>query len=120
MALIIDPVENNFKKIHYFRKEHFNYYKQVKLTNSDEIAITLNDYYTDNYLEGSGADGIHFFNITADATLYVEGDTLYSLFSCTVRQRYRNLAIKLPIAVSGKVFVRVSFDVYYYTIEEDE
>lgn len=118
MAIIVEP-EYVEKKLHYFRKEHFNYYKQCELSNSDTILITLNNIFDENYANEFEADGIHFFNITADATL-LDNNDYYSFYSCKVSARNRNLVAILPSAVTGKVFVKVSFDVYFYTIEEVE
>lgn len=107
------------KKLHYFRKEHFNYYKQYELNNSDEITIVLNNFFDKSYAENFDADGIHFFNITADATL-LDSDNYYSFYNCKVYTSGRSLFLELPKAVTGKIFVKVSFDVYFYTIEETE
>lgn len=107
------------KTLHNFLKRHYNYYQNEVVSNTDSFLIQLDMWYSQDNVKSICVEEdakIFFSNITADVTC-IKSDGTYQFFNGSVSAQERILSVTIPTQVSGKVFVRVSFDAYFYTIE---
>ncbi len=116
MAVDFDVENGDLKTIHYFKKKHYNLYKKENVTNTSYIRLDIGGSIYDYNYDGD-FDGIHIMNIKADVTLKVQdgSSNYFRFFNGVVNCNGRYIYVTLPVSVTGDVFVKVSFDLYFYT-----